>query len=117
MKPVAPTLPTLSDDEPVSEQPSLHTEIRALCDAKAADARITIPAPPTEEALRASTPFPPPYDALGETTPEAARDTTPAPPPSSLRRRTDGGPDTDRMADSQPSTIPGPPRLPRVAGV
>ena len=112
MKPLAPTLPTLSGDEPPSEQPSLHTEIRALCDAKASDARITLPAPPTEEALRASTPFPPPPDALAETTPEAQRDTTPAPPPSSSRRRTDSQPDIE----SQPSTIPGPPRLPRVIG-
>jgi hypothetical protein len=115
MKPVAPTLPAPAEDEPRSAQPSLHTEILRVCDTKAADARITIPAPPTEEALRASTPFPPPDDEAPDTTP-GSRDTTPAPPPSSPRRRTDSDPGTEPAGDALPSTIPGPPRMPRVAG-
>jgi hypothetical protein len=104
MKPVAPAL--LADDR--RDQPTLHSEIRALCDTKAADERITLPAPPTEEALRASTPFPPPRRDS-----DAPVDTTPAPPPSSCRRRTDSQPDSE----AQPSTIPGPPRVPRIAGI
>ena len=104
MKPVAPAL-LARDDRP--NQPTLHSEIRALCDTKADNERITLPAPPTEEALRASTPFPPP-----RRDDDAPVDTTPAPPPSSCRRRTDSQPETE-----SPSTIPGPPRLPRIAGV
>ncbi|HEY5239860.1 MAG TPA: hypothetical protein VIJ22_00275 [Polyangiaceae bacterium] len=103
MKPVAPAL--LADDEK-APQPTLHSEIRALCDTREAHERITLPAPPTDEALRASTPFPPPRD------PDAPVDTMPAPPPSSCRRRTDSHPD----GETGPSTIPGPPRVPRIAG-
>jgi hypothetical protein len=104
MKPVAPAL--LADDA-TPDQPTLHSEIRALCDARAEDERITLPAPPTEEALRASTPFPPRRDE------EETATTTPAPPPSSCVRRTDSQPDCEAV----PSTIPGPPRMPRIAGV
>ncbi|HEY3821144.1 MAG TPA: hypothetical protein VGL81_28460 [Polyangiaceae bacterium] len=105
MKPVAPAL--LADDDRAA-QPTLQSEIRALCDTRATDERITLPAPPTEEALRASTPFPPP-----PRDPDAPVDTLPAPPPSSCRRRSDSQPDDD----ASPSTIPGPPRMPRIAGV
>lgn len=104
MKPVAPELP--SDDVKV-DQPSLQSEIRRLCDARASDARITLPAPPTEEALRASTPFPP------RDPEEASSDTIPAPPPSTARKRKDG----EAESEAIPSTIPGPPKLPRIAGV
>ncbi|MGD0524019.1 MAG: hypothetical protein ABSE49_02680 [Polyangiaceae bacterium] len=114
MKPVAPAL--LSDDDRAA-QPTLHSEIRALCDNKGEDdtrgealeagERITIPAPPTEEALLMSTPFPPRHD------PDAPVDTLPAPPPSSCKRRSESNPDFDNA----PSTIPGPPRIPRIAGV
>lgn len=105
MKPVAPEL--LSDDAKKADQPTLQSEIRRLCDAKDSHERITLPAPPTEEALRASTPFPPrPRDADG--------DTLPAPPPSSARKRKDGEDASDE--DALPSTIPGPPPLPRIAG-
>jgi hypothetical protein len=109
MKPVAPAL--LSDDG--RAQPTLHSEIRALCDNQAEDdaktegERITIPAPPTEEALLMSTPFPPRRDS------DAPVDTMPAPPPPSCRRRSESHPDLE----SAPSTIPGPPRIPRIAGV
>ncbi len=102
MKPVAPAL-LAEDDAPA---PTLQSEVRALCDAKADHERITLPAPPTDEALRASTPFPPRRED------DAPVDTLPAPPPSSCRRRTDSQPDTE-----SPSTIPGPPRMPRIAGV
>jgi hypothetical protein len=103
MKPVAPTLPAAADKD---DHPSLQSELGRLCEAKASDERVTIPAPPTEEALRAATPFPPPRD------PER-RDTTPASPPSSIRRRTDSEPESEAV----PSTIPGPPRVPRIAGM
>jgi hypothetical protein len=107
MKPVAPEL--LSDDAQKVDQPTLQSEIRRLCDAKASSERITLPAPPTEEALRASTPFPPRDPDTG--------DTLPAPPPSAARKRTDGerheAADAD---DTLPATIPGPPPLPRIAG-
>ena len=106
MKPVAPALlkrPAADDPE---HPTSLQSEIRALCDAKATDQRITLPAPPTEEALRASTPFPPPRDE------DAPRDTTPAPPPSSVKRRSDTDPEPE--SEAPPSTIPGPPRVPRI---
>jgi hypothetical protein len=117
MKPVAPAL---LSDEPQSAQPTLQSEIRALCDrgadnrgeddTRAEGERITIPAPPTEEALLMSTPFPPRRD------PDAPVDTMPAPPPSSCRRRSDSQADLDGL-DNAPSTIPGPPRIPRIAGV
>jgi hypothetical protein len=107
MKPVAPELP--SDDAKV-DQPTLQSEIRRLCDAKASEDRITIPAPPSEEALRASTPHPP--RGL-----EPASDTVPAPPPSAQRKRHDGEREDASSDAVTPSTIPGPPPLPRIAGV
>jgi hypothetical protein len=100
MKPLAPKL--VADDITV-ETPSIESEMLRLCEEQAPHSRITIPAPPTEEALRLATPVPPPEAA-------ERRDTTPAPPPSSIRRRAD----TDEM-EAVPSTIPGPPRLPNVA--
>ena len=111
MKPVAPAL--LPDDAKTTDQPTLQSEIRRLCDERASDQeRITLPAPPTEEALRAATPFPPRDPNV------LTSDTLPAPPPSSVaRKRQDGehGETTD-AGDELPSTIPGPPRVPRIAG-
>lgn len=100
MKPVAPQLAV---DDVTAEIPSIESEMRRLCEEQAPHSRITIPAPPTPEALRLATPVPPPESER--------RDTTPAPPPSSIRRRSD----TDPAIDDAPSTIPGPPRLPSVA--
>ena len=98
-----PVVPPLAPSEGVADQPTLLSEIRRLCDDKASDERITLPAPPTEETLRAATPVPPPNEPAG--------DTIPAPPPSAARRRTD----TDPGNEDEPSTIPGPPRLPSIA--
>jgi hypothetical protein len=100
MKPVAPQLQV---DDITTETPSLASEMLRFCEEQAPHSRITIPAPPTEEALRLATPVPPPESER--------RDTTPAPPPSSIRRRAD----TDPAIEDAPSTIPGPPRLPNVA--
>jgi hypothetical protein len=100
MKPVAPTLVA---DDITTETPSLEREMQRVCEEQAPHSRVTIPAPPTEEALRLATPLPP-HDS-------ERRDTTPAPPPSSIRRRSD----TDPEIEDPPSTIPGPPRLPNVA--
>jgi hypothetical protein len=122
MKPVAPAL--RAKDGP-SELPSLQSEIRRLCDDKAATERATIPAPPSLEALRAATPYPPrTLDADPEAERERKRqaelDTIPAPPPASSARSLDDAA-RDRDADATeppervPSTIPGPPRLPRIA--
>ncbi|HEY8092089.1 MAG TPA: hypothetical protein VIF09_29715, partial [Polyangiaceae bacterium] len=66
----------------------------------------TLPAPPSPETLRAATPFPPPSER------EPTLDTIPAPPPSASRKRVDSATD-----ESVPSTIPGPPRMPRIAGM
>ncbi len=57
MKPAAPTLVA---DDITTETPSLETEMRRVCEEQAPHSRITIPAPPTEEALRLATPVPPP---------------------------------------------------------
>jgi hypothetical protein len=102
MKPVAPPLPA-GDAE--TEQPSLESEIGRLCEARAAEERVTIPSPPSEEALRLSTPYPPADE-------EASTETTPAPRPVSMMRRTDGEPESEET----PTTIPGPPPVPRIAG-
>ncbi len=102
MKPVAPVLPPSNAGD--EHQPTLQSEIRRLCDsAVSQDERVTIPSPPTEEDLRLSTPVPP------REIEEERSDTTPAPPPSSARKR------TGDEGDAVPSTIPGPPRLPRIA--
>jgi hypothetical protein len=111
MKPVAPAL--LADDTE-SDETSLQSEIRALCDAKASQERITIPSPPSEEALRATTPFPPRSGV-------ASVETIPAPPASSAssaRKRVEAGDDPESSLESEPlrPTIPGPPRTPRIAG-
>jgi hypothetical protein len=101
MKPVAPPLP---EGEPADEA-SIHTEVLRLCDEQERHARITLPAPPSPETLRAATPLPPPSSR------EPSLDTIPSPPPSTSRRRLDAGAD-----DAVPSTIPGPPPVPRIAG-
>jgi hypothetical protein len=106
MKPTAPPL-SVPDDAPDS---SLQTEIARACET-AHDERITIPSPPTEEALRAATPCPPP-DEEGQDE-ETRRDTTPAPPPTSAIRKRDGG-DDDDGEEPAPETIPGAPRLPKI---
>ena len=105
MKPVAPLL-TIA--EPQEDEPSLQSEIGRMCDerdARGDHERITLPAPPSPETLRLATPFPPPRE-------EQSLDTIPAPPPSAARKRADS--DTAEM-DAVPSTIPGPPRVPRIA--
>ena len=103
MKPVAPRIPQADAAEGDS---SIHSEVLRLCDAQDQGDRITLPAPPSSEMLRAATPFPPPLRA------ESTLDTIPSPPPSAARKRGEAG--TDEAA---PSTIPGPPRLPRIAEV
>ena len=113
MKPVAPNL------APPTQQTTLQTEIDRLCSsAKATDVRVTVPAPPSEEALRASTPFPPrppeTEEPDTERTPHAAI-TTPAPPISRIVS-TDGGDEERAEAQAVGAAIPGPPRLPRIAG-
>jgi hypothetical protein len=127
MKPVAPALRA---DDAQSELPSLQSEIRRMCDAKATEARATIPAPPSLEALRAATPYPPPARGEAEQPSEldeerqrqrqreAELDTIPAPPPASSTRKLEGGEDESGEPDGEraPSTIPGPPRMPRIAG-
>ncbi len=103
MKPVAPLLPLA---EPKDDEPCLQSEIVRMCDerdARGDNERITLPAPPTPETLRMATPFPPPRE-------EGSLDTIPAPPPSAARKR-----DSAADVDSVPSTIPGPPRVPRIA--
>jgi hypothetical protein len=116
MKPVAPAL---RQDGMPSELPSLQSEIRRLCDDKAAAERTTIPAPPSLEALRAATPYPPAVDpdADAERQRQAELDTIPAPAPASSARSVDGDDDADATQPPErvPSTIPGPPRLPRIA--
>jgi hypothetical protein len=103
MKPVAPPL---SMDAAESPEPSLQTELQRACDEKNDAARITLPAPPSPETLRAATPCPPSHE-------ESTLETIPAPPPSASRKRADSGVDLEAV----PSTIPGPPRMPRIAGV
>ncbi|HTQ48384.1 MAG TPA: hypothetical protein VMI75_36760 [Polyangiaceae bacterium] len=107
MKPTAPPL-SVHEDAPDS---SLESEIARACET-AHDERITIPAPPTAEALRAATPFPPPDDEESQDE-ETRRDTTPAPPPktSAIRRR-DGGDDGEE--EPVPDTIPSAPRVPKI---
>jgi hypothetical protein len=101
MKPVAPMLPTADATE---EESSIQSEVLRLCDASERGERITLPAPPSSEMLRAATPFPPPLRA------ESTLETIPSPPPSSARKRDEAGPD-----EAAPSTIPGPPRVPHIA--
>ena len=104
MKPVAPPL-AVSDDTD-EEESSIQSEVLRLCDERDRDGRITLPAPPSPETLRAATPFPP----AGER--EGAMDTIPTPPPSASRKRADL-----LGEEAVPSTIPGPPRVPRIAGL
>jgi hypothetical protein len=106
MKPTAPPL-SVHDVAPDS---SLESEIARACET-AHDERITIPAPPTAEALRAATPCPPPDEEWPDE--ETRRDTTPAPPPitSAIRRR-DGGEDVEE--EPAPDTIPSAPRVPKI---
>lgn len=99
MKPTAPPL-SLPDDAPES---SIQSEFARVCETKARDERITIPAPPTAETLAAATPCPPARE-------ENHLDTIPAPPPSSVRKRDQGD---DAVVEEPPvSTIPGAPRVP-----
>jgi hypothetical protein len=103
MKPVAPLLPL---DDAQGDEPSLQSEIVRMCDEREARGdgeRITLPAPPSPETLGLATPCPPRED-------ETSVDTIPAPPPSAARKRADSAAELD----SVPSTIPGPPRIPRI---
>jgi hypothetical protein len=102
MKPRAPLITT------TTAQPSLHTEIARICDVKANDARLTVPSPPSDDALRAATPLP--LEAPTEPPPGAA--TTPAPPPTSLVIV--AGEDDEDPARATHPAIPPPPRLPKV---
>jgi len=108
MKPRAPEL------TPDTQQPSLEAELGRLCDAKAGEGRVTVPAPPSAEVLRAATPLPP--EPPAEATPESPRaaPTTPAPPVRSqvVRSRAD----SDEEPEAQDAVIPPPPRLPRISG-
>jgi hypothetical protein len=106
MKPVAP--PLAVSDATTEEEPSIQSEVLRLCDERDRDrdGRITLPAPPSPETLRAATPFPP----AGER--EGSMDTIPTPPPSASRKRADS-----MTEEAVPSTIPGPPRVPRIAGL
>ncbi|HEY1693436.1 MAG TPA: hypothetical protein VGG39_14815 [Polyangiaceae bacterium] len=106
MKPVAPSLPTRDAlHEAADDEASIHSEVLRLCDAHERGERITLPAPPSPETLRMATAFPPSSED------EHALDTIPSPPPSTQRRRTDVG------DDAVPSTIPGPPPVPRIIGL
>ena len=111
MKPTAPPMvqPVEGEDEA-----SIHAEVLRLCDERERDGRITLPAPPSPEALRASTPFPPRNDEDDRVKP---LDTVPAPPPSASRKRTESGVVESGGEDSVPSTIPGPPPVPRIVGM
>jgi hypothetical protein len=108
MKPVAPRLAL---EKVPTEEPSLHAEILRLCDEtldqedqEEGNERITLPAPPpSPETLRMATPYPPPD--------ERSLDTIPAPPPSNARKR------MESEVEAVPSTIPGPPPVPRIAGM
>lgn len=99
MKPPAPPL-SLPDDAP--PESSIQSEIARVCETRARDERITIPAPPTPETLRAATPCPPARE-------EEHLDTIPAPPPSSVRKR-----DDEELEDPAAATIPGAPRVPNL---
>jgi hypothetical protein len=107
MKPTAPPL-SVPEEAPAS---SLQSEIARACET-AHDERITIPAPPTAEALKAATPCPPPDEEFLDDE-ETGRDTTPAPPPttSAIRKR-DGGDDGEE--ETSPDTIPSAPRVPNI---
>jgi hypothetical protein len=101
MKPTAPPLSLPDDAAPES---SIQSEIARVCETKARDERITIPAPPSPETLKAATPCPPARE-------ENHLDTIPAPPPSSVRKRDE----SDAAVEEPPvSTIPGAPRVPDV---
>jgi hypothetical protein len=118
MKPRAPQL------TPKTPQPSLHTEITRLCEAKATEGRPTIPAPPTAESLRAATPLPPDAPTMPPstgpiTTPtpaptSAGAVTTPAPPPASDVIPTYED-DVESGLVMRPA-IPPPPRVPKIVG-
>lgn len=95
-----PTAPPMSPPEDAPES-SLESEIARVCETKARDERVTIPAPPTPETLRAATPCPPARE-------ENHLDTIPAPPPSSVRKREEG------EEELPVSTIPGAPRVPNI---
>ena len=108
MKPAAPPLPrrdTPSEARELEDETSIQSEVLRLCDQHERGERITLPAPPSPETLRMATGFPP------SSPEEHALDTIPSPPPSTQRRRSEV---TD---DAVPSTIPGPPPVPRIAGL
>ncbi|HEY6460915.1 MAG TPA: hypothetical protein VIY73_12215 [Polyangiaceae bacterium] len=106
MKPVAPPLPPRDAPGEALDEASIQSEVLRLCDEHERGERITLPAPPSPETLRMATGFPPSSEE------EHALDTIPSPPPSAQRRRTDVTAD-----DAAPSTIPGPPPLPRIVGL
>jgi hypothetical protein len=87
---------------------SLQSEIARACET-AHDERITIPAPPTAEALRAATPCPPPGEECEHE--ETRRDTTPAPPPTTSAIRNGGD---DGEEEPAPETIPSAPPVPKI---
>ncbi|MGH7296487.1 MAG: hypothetical protein ACRELB_16235 [Polyangiaceae bacterium] len=103
MKPVAPPM---ASAEPAEDESSIQSEVLRLCDERDRGDRITLPAPPSPETLRAATPFPPASER------DVPMDTIPTPPPSASRKRADSASD-----EAVPSTIPGPPRVPRIAGL
>jgi hypothetical protein len=110
MKPTAPPL-SVPEDAPES---SLQSEIARACET-AHDERITIPAPPTAEALKAATPCPPADEESRQSDEESEhedgrRDTTPAPPPraSAICKR------DDDEEEPTPEAIPVAPRVPKI---
>lgn len=111
MKPVAPLLPL---DEAQADEPCLKSEIVRMCDGLEGDHAghepATLPSPPGPETLQMATPFPPPDDPAAIT--ERPLDTLPSPPPSASRKR---GEPAESADEAMPPTIPGPPRVPRIA--
>ncbi|HEX8789318.1 MAG TPA: hypothetical protein VF765_00095 [Polyangiaceae bacterium] len=101
MKPQAPPLSLPPDD--AAPESSIQSEMARVCETRARNERITIPAPPSPETLRAATPCPPARE-------EEHLDTIPAPPPSSVRKRDD----EDTLEEPAVSTIPGAPRVPNL---
>jgi hypothetical protein len=115
MKPRAPEL------TPETAEASLHAEIMRLCEAKASEAHETVPAPPSEESLRAATPLPSGSvqdfrDAPTEPPPSHDAITTPAPPPTSqVMASQEDDEDFTRTRRTTRPAIPPPPRLPKIA--
>jgi hypothetical protein len=106
MKPRAPDL------TPAAQDPSLQTELDRVCEEKARE-RVTVPAPPSAEVLRAATPLPPEPPEPGTDSSSPAAVTLPAPPVVS---QVVARGDHDEASAELEAAIPRPPRVPRIAG-